>query len=229
MLKHFPEYTHVHRIAEVRQRSEVLPVGCDLARLGEVAGRLPSSSDEAPVILWNQRWEYDKGPQTFFKALYQLADEGNRFKLIVAGKSDRKTADEFEDALERLHDRVLHFGYASEREYVRLLRQSDIVVSTAIHEFFGISVVEAVYAGCFPVLPRRLSYPEILPDEVHDRCLYEEYAGLMSTLRWALGNRLAARELAAALRPAMARFDWASLIRRYDDAVDDLARLNLSS
>ncbi len=45
-----------------------------------------------------------------------------------------------------------------------------IVVSTAWHEFFGISVIEAVRAGCRALLPRRLSYPELFPKEF----LYDE-------------------------------------------------------
>ncbi len=43
----------------------------------------------------------------------------------------------------------------------QLLHAGTIVLSTALHEFFGMSVVEAVRAGCRPLLPARLSYPEL--------------------------------------------------------------------
>jgi len=56
----------------------------------------------------------------------------------------------------------VHFGYAENyEEYCMLLHQADIVVSTAVHEFYGIAVIEAVRAGCRPLLPKRLSYPEL--------------------------------------------------------------------
>jgi len=72
----------------------------------------------------------------------------------------------FETARQRLAHRILHFGYAKDREeYSRWLREGDIVVSTASHEFFGLAVLEAVRAGCRPLLPRRLSYPELFPPE----------------------------------------------------------------
>jgi hypothetical protein len=84
-----------------------------------------------------------------------------------------------------------------------MLWQADIAVSTAIQEFFGISVVEAMYCGCVPVLPRRLSYPELLPAEHHDACLYDG----------ALADRLEAtiRDL-----PALKRRDFHGIAARYD-------------
>ena len=36
-----------------------------------------------------------------------------------------------------------------------------MILSTALHEFQGISVLEAVQLGCIPVLPNRLVYPEM--------------------------------------------------------------------
>jgi len=58
------------------------------------------------------------------------------------------------------------------------------VVSTAIHEFFGVSVLEAIYADCFPLLPDRLSYPELLPADLHQRHLYPSRGELLRRLRY---------------------------------------------
>ena len=55
-------------------------------------------------------------------------------------------------------------GYVeSKEEYLQWLEKADWVLSTATHEFFGIAVVEALFAGCLPWLPERLSYRELLP------------------------------------------------------------------
>ena len=64
---------------------------------------------------------------------------------------------------------LIHFGSIEQKkEYQELLLQADVVLSTAKHEFFGVSVMEGVAAGCYPVCPNRLSYPELYPKE----CLY---------------------------------------------------------
>ena len=107
----------------------------------------------------------------------------------------------------------MHYGYAeSEADYARLLWDADIVLSTAIHEFFGVSIVEAIYCGCLPILPRRLSYPELIPAEWHDRCLYDDFDGLLALLRAAIADPAAPQ----ALRAAMTRFDWQALAPVYD-------------
>jgi glycosyltransferase involved in cell wall biosynthesis len=221
MLKHFPDYTHLRRVEEVCAKASVLPVGCDLRRLDAV----PRTGDtgKPPLILWNQRWEYDKDPQTFFRALYTLQGEGVDFRVAIAGKSHRQSAPEFQAASARLGEQVVHFGYAASEDYDALLRQADIVVSTAIHEFFGVAIVEAVYAGCFPLLPDRLSYPELIPDSLHDACLYDSSEDLLSRLRWALAHRDDTRSLAGELRPAMARFDWSAMAPAYDRQLASVA------
>ena len=142
--------------------------------------------------------------------------------MALAGRNCRQAAPEFAAARERLGDRVVHFGAADEAEYGALLHRADVVVSTAIHEFFGVSVVEAIYCGCFPVLPNRLAYPELIPLSHWEACMYEDVGGLLARLRWALAHREQARALAARLRPAVARFDWAEMAPRYDQAMASL-------
>lgn len=217
LLKHFPDYQHLESIREAEAKSAVLPVGCDLRRFdrwpdGRAAG-------DAPLVLWNQRWEYDKDPETMLRALVCLADEGIPFRVALAGESFRVQPTEFEAARDRLGERMVHYGYADDDTYARLLRSADVVLSTAIHEFFGVSVVEAIYCGAHPVLPRRLSYGELVPAALHDECLYDDFDGLLGRLREVLRSRPRIPEL----QRHVARFDWSVQAPAYDAEMEGLA------
>ena len=147
----------------IREKSVILHPGIDFTAIDQAP---VSEAGDEPVILWNHRWEHDKNPEFFFKNLFELDRNGVCFKLVVLGKSFQRQPEIFQEAERRLQKRILHFGYLSSRkEYVSWLKKCDIIVSTAIHEFYGISVIEAVRAGCRPLLPRRLSYPELFPEE----------------------------------------------------------------
>lgn len=51
----------------------------------------------------------------------------------------------------------------NKQEYFDLLHKSKIAVSFADQETWGIAQQEALFAGCFPVVPNRLSYSEMYP------------------------------------------------------------------
>jgi glycosyltransferase involved in cell wall biosynthesis len=160
LLKHYPDHVPLHTIAPLQTRSSVLPVGLDLQRY-DTYRPADRAANPVPLIVWNHRWEYDKNPEVFFKALYTLADEGLPFEVAVVGENTRHhQPTEFEEARERLGSRVVQYGYMdSFAEYARLLWRADVVISTATQDFFGISMVEAIYCGCWPVLANRLNYP----------------------------------------------------------------------
>ncbi len=219
LLKHFPDYTESWAVDALRAKSQVLPLGLDLARFD--AHRPPEPDSGRPLILWNHRWEYDKDPGTFFRAIYALAEEGLDFGLVLLGESFRNQPEEFLKARQRLPGQVEHFGYAEDfATYARLLWQSDVVVSTALHDFFGVAVVEACYCDCFPILPRRLSYPELIPPEHHGDCLYEDPDDLLARLRHAV--RHASDVRAVSLRSHMARFDWREQAPVYDRLLENV-------
>jgi glycosyltransferase involved in cell wall biosynthesis len=222
LLKHFPDYNELWAIESLRARSCALPLGLDLARFDAHRPEQPTTG--RPLVLWNHRWEYDKDPATFFRAIYRLADQADRsvgpdFGLILVGESFRNWPAEFLEARQRLPDRIIHFGYAEDAEtYARLLWQADVVVSTALHEFFGAAIVEACYCGCFPILPRRLSYPELIPEECHATCLYNDFDGLLTRLRHAIHH--AGEVSSISLQQHVARFDWLQMAARYDERLE---------
>lgn len=217
LLKPFPDQRHTPYVDEVSARSEVIPVGVDAGRFAQ-RGR----QHDPPAVLWNHRWEYDKDPAAFFGALASVADAGVGFKLIVVGESYHKVPPVFEQARERFSDQLLWFGTAGEDEYPALLGQADIVVSTARHEFFGVAVVEAITAGALPVLPRRLSYPELVP-EPGDSFLYDGEGGLVERLCWALTDHAGRRAAAAVARAHVGRFDWKVVAPLYDELLVKVA------
>ncbi len=124
-----------------------------------------STSNEPLRILWNHRWEYDKAPDRFFKALFSLQEDYD-FRLVVVGQQFREAPPIFKEARRRLADRIDHWGWVEDRDtYLRWLHRSDLVVSTAIHEFQGLAVQEATVLGCIPVLPHRLAFPDFFGEE----------------------------------------------------------------
>ena len=218
LLKHFPDYNHLEEIEAVQKRSVVLPVGIRWGAIDEVRSGVAEQSGQPPLILWNQRWEYDKRPDRFFRLLYRLAGEGIDFRLAVAGENFRRQPAEFKEARRRLASRIVQWGYVkSARAYRELLCQADLVISTADHEFFGISILEAVAGGAFPLLPNRLSYPELIPADLHPACLYDDEDDLYAKAAHRLLNpRPAPPSLQAHVREL---FDWPVVAAQYDQVV----------
>jgi hypothetical protein len=91
-----------------------------------------------------------------------------------------------------------------------------VVVSTAWQETQGIAVIEAIRAGCDPLLPDRLSYPEVLGPALCEKHLYGSKGDLRRRLRWMMRNPDLLRDRSEHWRE-MERFGWPSVAPRFDD------------
>jgi glycosyltransferase involved in cell wall biosynthesis len=220
MLRHFGDHNELETVDVLRHKSQVLPLGIDLRRYDACpAARDP---DAPPLIVWNHRWEEDKNPAAFFRALRGLVKRDVPFRVALVGENFRQQPVEFEQARVWLGDRVVAYGYVPGfADYARLLKSADYVVSTAYQDFFGVAVAEAIYCGCVPLLPKRLNYPALIPADHHDRCLYPGDNLLPMLLRHLRDDQQVDR---AALRQHVAAYDWSRMAGVYDSALSQLAR-----
>jgi glycosyltransferase involved in cell wall biosynthesis len=213
---------HLQHLESVLARSEVMPVGVDLDDLSP--DRRPEGDGEPPLVLWNHRWEWDKQLGRALRLLQGLAGEGIEFAVAFAGEQPDHLSAGLRRGVDDLGDRVVHQGFLPRDEYIDLLLRSDVVLSTAQHEFFGIAMVEAMAAGCVPVLPESLSYPEIVPPEWHDVALHDRRGdGPEGHLRSVLTGLPVARRAVDGLAAAMRRYDWSVVAPACDDRLERLA------
>ncbi|NNF02401.1 MAG: DUF3524 domain-containing protein [Bacteroidia bacterium] len=218
LLPRFPDFNETVNIELIKRKSGVLPLGIDLSKLKK--DREVSKENRA-TLLWNHRWEHDKNPEAFFAALSELKDRGIEFKLIMLGKDYSGSPVLFEEVKEIFKDEILHYGFAESRElYMELLYKSDILPVTSMHDFFGVSVVEAMYCNVIPLLPKRLAYPEHIPTEFHPAFFYEDDEEFVNKLQRMIMNVKVLRNQKT--RKFIEHYDWSVQINQYDKTFETL-------
>ena len=151
LLKKLPDCKPADLRARLQPKCRVLPVPVNPVAAGE---KIPG------LILWNHRWEYDKKPDDFLGILRCLSSRNVDFKLALLGPRAEKTPPVLQQIRSEFSAAIVADGMVSRAEYEHWLGAAQVVVSTAIHEFQGLSVLEAVSAGAVPIVPDDLCYRE---------------------------------------------------------------------
>jgi len=157
LLDRMPDHVPPKVVDRIAAKSDVLPV--------PIRPIAPADTRETGLIVWNHRWEYDKNPELFADAMIALADRGADFRLALLGWRHEKIPGALARLREILADRIIADGCLPANEYRALLARAGVAVSTSSHEFQGIAMLEAASAGCIPLVPDALCYPEIYPAE----------------------------------------------------------------
>ncbi len=141
----------------LERKSSILPIPIDPIP--------PAKSKDEGLIVWNHRWEYDKAPEIFAEAIIKLSKIDVDFRLALLG--DRSSAFPNESLLrlrEKLGRHIIADARVDVETYKQILSKAGVVVSTALHEFQGLAMLEAVSAGARPLVPDALCYPEQYPE-----------------------------------------------------------------
>ena len=116
----------------------------------------------------------------------------------------------------RFSENLIHMGYVdSKQEYQGLLSRSHILPVTSSHDFFGISVLEAMAHDVIPVLPNSMVYPGYIPAQYHEDLLYTEFSELVQKVTAIIENRKDFEQL----KPSSwtKSYNWSNIISKYDD------------
>lgn len=205
---------------KIRKKACMLYPGITLAPVVKIDGKKQANP---PLIIWNHRWGFDKNHQLFFTVLKELQAQGVDFQLALMGENFGKIPEEFFEARHTFKDKIVVFGYVRSRtEYIQWLKRGTIVISTATQENFGMSVIEAMIMGCIPLLPNRLSYPEILPEKFHGKFLYKNKYDLIEKLRLIISDIKAYDKIQNELAREMEFFLWKNVVKFYDLELEQL-------
>jgi glycosyltransferase involved in cell wall biosynthesis len=216
-LKRMPDNQPMDAVEKIRARSSVHypPIT-----------RMPERKDRAsgPLhIVWSARWEYEKNPETFFEALDILMARDVDFRVsVIGGGNAREILEVFDTAKKKLGDRIVRWGHIDDRsEYEKALLEADTAVSTSNFETFGIGMVEAAAAGAFPLVPKRLSYPEVFAGE--DDFFYDGSAkGLAARLETMAGRDDIWQGDPGRGRKTVEKFHWDQLLPEMDEGLTGL-------
>ncbi|MFT5594444.1 MAG: glycosyltransferase involved in cell wall biosynthesis [Oceanicoccus sp.] len=162
LFKRLPDHAPMNAIDSIKVKSNVLPV--PIYTRQQTPTQHFNAGDILKVI-WNHRWEYDKGPETLVNVIKLAHQQQLNIEFTICGMSFRSVPKGFEELQTTAMTNVKHMGtFESKKEYLAQLAQHHVVLSTAHHEFQGLAVLEGAAYGCVPLAPNRLAYPEWIPD-----------------------------------------------------------------
>jgi len=211
LLKKLPDHAPLSAIESIKNKSQVLPVPIHCPTNKQTTLK----KGEPLKVIWNHRWEYDKGPDTLANCI-KLAAQGNlNIEFTVCGMSFRNWPDVFIQLNEHKPSNLLHLGtFESKQEYLDQLSQHHVVLSTAIHEFQGLAMLEGAALGCSPLAPNRLAYPEWIPSSnlYNQGSSKDEAKNICNTLKLWLENGIPKTPDVSAYQWVNMKWDYEQLI-----------------
>jgi glycosyltransferase involved in cell wall biosynthesis len=221
LLIRLPDHAPLSIVDQITEKCQVLPVPIDDCYFS----KCKTIRHKPLTLVWNHRWEYDKAPERLFTALKILVQRQIDFKLHLLGEQFRAIPPVFDQMKTAFSGQIVSFGYIEDIViYRQTLASADVVISTSIHEFQGLSVLKATACGCIPVVPDRLSYRELLPKH----CRYascqdpnQEALALANHLE-SLAVTLSSGKLSQA--PDVSHLSWKAMLPAYQQLIFQITK-----
>lgn len=213
LVERHPELSSRNPIHGITLKAHRLPPAVDTSVVAEIQTSAGAAEIERqPRTIFVETRDADV---SFLNTALGLVDgRGQNFELVTVGPVEELSEDWARRALPENDDAA----------HVRAMLEAGVVLSvkpTAASDFL---VIRGLAAGCRPVLPALGVYPEILPPELHEQCLYDVdpdhlanrlIDALISEEPWSMTD---------GLRKSLKQFDVISACRAMDERFDYLAQ-----
>lgn len=208
LLKKMPDLAPISAIEALAHRSSVLPVPIHPPKHQST----PFNKGETLKVIWNHRWEYDKGPDVLARLVSLAHQQNSNLSFTVAGNRFRSIPASFQSLMDNKPPCLKHIGtFAQRRDYETELANHHVVLSTAHHEFQGLAMLEGVAHGCTPLAPNALAYPEWIPND----CLYPTYSDCDTQAKTILTKLIEWQRSGLSSRPDTSQYYWSNLAPIY--------------
>jgi glycosyltransferase involved in cell wall biosynthesis len=208
-----PDYKLSTARTIIEKKSAVIPIGIRTDSKISSTQASPKTKDQAPVLLWNHRWENDKAPDNFLRSLLELRQQNLDFNLVLLGQQFDRMPNEWIDIHRLFQDQIIHTGYTeNSSDYFAWLRSCDFLIHDPRQEYFGISVLEAMQSGVIPLVSKGHAYDEWMPEIFFRNTAYtlsEQLIDLQINLK---SNANLAKQIASV-------FDWEHVLPRYEEKI----------
>jgi glycosyltransferase involved in cell wall biosynthesis len=146
----------------------VIPLGVKLIEDGSQKQEDFPFPGDKKIILFLSRLDQKKGLDLLLPSLVRLGDARDDFLCVIAGSGDEtyEAKIKAEVKTKKLEDVVWLSGFVKGNQKYQLLKRAHCFVLPSYQENFGISVVEAMSAGCPVIISDQVN----IHREVSDSC-----------------------------------------------------------
>lgn len=159
-------------------------------------------------IVFPHRLQVDKGIDQLLDIMRLLPDAG--FLIPSPLKREDFSKNIFYDRINGLPNVKIVYDVDNEK-FLNYLSESRIVLSCAIQETFGYSVMKSILCGCYPVLPDRACYPEFFDKKY----LYKSQEEAAELIRKVLSGQRDERSDLSAAQERISKFSFLPIIEDF--------------
>jgi glycosyltransferase involved in cell wall biosynthesis len=129
-------------------------------------------------VVYSSRWDSEKRPELFLEIIERTLQYDPEFRFVVTTSAEKLRSND-PNLLAQLEAKIRKYPHHIElREnqtkeaYYRTLQESEVQINTADQDWVSWTLLEATTAGCKPLYPEFLSFPEAL--EFDGTYMYEK-------------------------------------------------------
>lgn len=178
-----------------------------------------NASNEVRIV-FNHSLRPPKQPSNALNVIERIMSTRDNcsFEITRAFIEDTQIEKDFKNLAKKYKNRIIFHNNLTLNDYYELLWNCDIQFSTASHESFGVSTIEAMYTGNACFTPDKLSYPEITGGIGN----YQDIDDLAEMVKKAIDDDIFRTKISEAQRSLAMRYGPSVIVDKIVKIIDEM-------